>query len=129
MDITVKGRAHPIAAPRSFAEREELVVAYGRAAKKDALLRRTIGAAVGLCAPTVADAAGASYAACGYDLLAFGGRVYDYLRESGVSMDDIAAASREGYRLALEGLSPREPEVKEREVFTGASAAPSTVGL
>ena len=110
-DVTLLGKTHLIVLP-DFAAREELVSAYADAAKRGgSALMRAYGAALGLCCPSIAKAAGADYGALRFDVLAFGGKVYGHLREKGVSPADVASAAVPLVVQVVEQTFPRQEEV------------------
>jgi hypothetical protein len=123
--ITLGGREYPVQPPASFAEREDAVVAWSEA-DTSAKTRRAFGASIGLCCPAIAKAAGASYAAHGYDAMKFGEAVYNHLRTLGVKVPEISDGAHACLDLCMGARAPREEEVKSTADFTGPGGAPST---
>jgi len=120
--VALLGRQYVVSLP-GFAEREEIVGTFAQHQEDEMRLRRVLAAAIGLCCGLGA-ASGASLAACRFDILDYGGKVYSYLREQGAGLEDVATAG-----LALVGpiasaLFPREEEVAEVAGFTESEAAP-----
>jgi hypothetical protein len=123
--IIFGGREYPVQPPTSFAEREDVVVAWSEA-DTSAKTRRAFGASIGLCCPALAKAAGASYAATGYDAMKFGESVYNHLRTVGVKVPEIGTAAHVCLNLCIENRPPQEGEVQATTDFTGPGVAPST---
>ncbi len=119
-NTTVKllGRDWPVSLP-DFATREEVVVAYSESASgaKTRILR-VYAAALGL-STGIGKAARASYADVKCDPYVYGGQVYAWLREKGVTPADVATAAIPLVTLFAEALFPREEEVKSQADFTG----------
>lgn len=110
--ITLKGESLPVSLP-DLVVREELAIASSDAQSRGGLLPlRVSAAAIGLCTP-VGRRAKADLARAKYDLLAYGGAVYSWLREQGVTHADLAEQGGVCLRLVLAGLFPREDEVVE----------------
>jgi hypothetical protein len=110
--IKLLDRTLPVSFP-GFAAREEIMVGYGEVSKRGGVaLLRVYAAALGLCT-RLGKEAGADYAACKYDLLTYGGTVYGYLRENGVSPKDIATAAVPIILAISEATFPRQQEVDE----------------
>lgn len=107
--VELLGRAHVVTLP-DFAAREELVIAYAEVRKRPASLLRVYSAAIGLCT-RIGREAGADYAECRFDVLAFGGKVYGWLREKGVAPDAIAVAAVPLIVQVSEATFPRQGEV------------------
>lgn len=112
--ITIGGKDHTIILP-DFAAREELAQAYfdcGR--RKGIAIFRVFAAAIGLCSRIGNEKhANVSYGDCRYDILDYGGRVHSYLREQGVTHEDIASQGKIILDLITSNLFPRAPEVEE----------------
>lgn len=124
MTATILGKPHAVALP-DFAIREELVSAYGDAAKRGgSALMRVYGAVLGLCCPSVGRAAGADYAAARFDALAYGGKVYGHLREKGMAPADVAAAAIPLVVQVVEATFPRQEEVDSAMGKSPAGAEP-----
>jgi hypothetical protein len=109
--MQIAGKDYVVALP-DFAVREELVAAYADASKRGgSALMRAYGAFLGLCCPLLGKAAGADYQAARFDPLAYGGRVYGYLREKGVTPADVSAAAVPIVVQVVEATFPRQSEV------------------
>ena len=115
-EITLGEEVFAVRAPRSFAEREDVISVWADA-KTTARSRRAFAFAIGLCVPEVARRARATYD--GDSPWAFGGAVYDYLRRSGVELDTIQRVALGAYGACVAALAPRAPEVAARVDFTG----------
>lgn len=103
---------HAVTLP-DFAAREELMVAYGEARnKKGVALLRVYGAVLGLCS-RLGKRAEADYAASRFDVLAYGGEVYGWLRGQGVTPAQVAEAALPVIVAISEATFPRESEVKQ----------------
>jgi hypothetical protein len=124
----VLGEQFTIQPPPTFAEREDVVVAWGSASRSQPKLRRMFGAVIGLCYPDVAKAAGANYAATDYDVLSFGSLVYEHLRAKGASVADLGTIASALYLVCLDARMPREKDVVRRADFIDPPAVPSTDG-
>jgi len=122
--VPLLGRSHPVALP-DFAALEELVAVYADASKRGgSAAMRAYGAVLGLCCPTLAKAAGADYAAHRFDALAFGGKVYGYLREKGAAPADVATAAMPLIVQVVEATFPRQEEVDAAMGKSPAGEAP-----
>ena len=113
--ITLLGEQHAVVLP-DYAAREDLFLAHVEAGKKRRgnSLFRVLSAAIGLCTRIGGEKrANVSYAACGYDAMEYGGKVYSWLREQGASHEDIAREGRVVMDLVAINLFPREHEVAE----------------
>ena len=109
--VSLQGRNHAVTLP-DFAAREELVVAYGEARnKRGGSLLRVYAAFLGLCT-RLGREAGADYGECRYDALAFGGKVYSYLREKGVTPAQLSEAAIPVVVHVAEATFPRAEEVE-----------------
>ena len=118
--IELLGSQHVTALP-DFAAREEAVAAWStHASAGDQRIMRVAGAVIGLCSPSIAAQAGASYARHGFDVLAFGGAVYGWLRGQGLEVGAIVAAARPLVDELAEALAPREAEVDAQAGFSAA---------
>lgn len=112
--VSLLGKNHHVVLP-DFATREELIVAYGESAKKGGVaLLRVYAAVLGACT-RIGREADADLAACRYDILTFGGKVYSYLREQGVSPKDIADQALPVVILIGNSTFPRQNAVEETE--------------
>lgn len=124
MTATILGKPHAVVMP-DFAVREELVSAYGDAARRGgSAVMRAYGAILGLCCPSLGRASGADYAAARFDALAYGGKVYGYLREHGASPADVAAAAVPLVVQVVEATFPRQEEVDAAMGKSPAGAEP-----
>lgn len=123
--ITVGAEVFPIRAPKTFAAREDVVGVWSEAGDSTVRSRRCFGFAIGVCVPEVAQAARVRFD--GSDPWAFGAAVYNYLREQGLTSDDVIDAAKGCYHVCIMALMPRELEVKRAEVFSAPSAEPPTV--
>lgn len=107
--IALLGQSHAVTMP-DFATREELFLAYGETYERGGVpLLRAFAAAIGLCT-RIGRLAQIDYAATKYDVLGYGGQVYSWLREKGVSQAEIRDL---GLPLILQihaGLFPRKDE-------------------
>lgn len=124
--IVLLGEKHGITLP-PFAEREELAVAWSdaRARSSSSSQLRVAAATLGLCT-RLGRRAGADYTACKCDVLAYGGKVYSWLREQGASPKDVKLAGDEAIVQVSNTLAPREPEVAAQADFSEAGGAGST---
>ncbi len=123
--IELLGEKHGITLP-PFAEREELAVAWSDARGRSSSAQLRVAAAtLGLCT-RLGRRAGADYIACKCDVLAYGGKVYSWLREQGVSPKEVKAAGDEVIVQVSNTLAPREPEVAAQADFSEAGGAGST---
>lgn len=121
--IDVGGRKHAVIMP-DFAAREELLVAYGGARDRGGVaLLRVYAAAIGLCT-RLGREAGADYGAHRYDVLAYGGAVYGWLRQGGASVKLIAELGGPLIVSVSESLYPRQSEVDAAAGNSGAGEAP-----
>lgn len=123
--ITLLGAQHPVSLP-SFGTREDLVLAWGKHGNDlETNARRVYAAAVGACTGIGAQAK-ASVSGSQYDVLAYGDRVYSYLREQGASVADIVEAGAPLLTAMAEALFPRASEVEEAVGFSEGGAARQT---
>jgi hypothetical protein len=123
--ISLGGETFRVLVPPSFAEREDIAVAW-RKATTMALSRRVYGMTLGLCVPGFAKEASADYNALDCDGVRFGRLVYDSLRSRGFSAEEITQAATVCYKVCIEALFPRKEEVYVREGFSGPAAAAPT---
>ena len=121
--IDIAGTSYPITLP-DFATREDIALAwYTSASAADAsTLRRVAGAAVGLCSP-VGRRAGASFD--GNGLLLYGGKVYGWMREQGMTMEAVLTVGSDLYKLCADSVFPREAEVEARASFSDPNGGSS----
>lgn len=116
--IHMLGRDHAITLP-GFAEREDVAVAYSDAYPRGGVrLMRAYSAAIGLCT-RVGRESGHTLGDHKYDVLAYGGAVYGYLRGQGVPAKEIVEQGLPCVSAICDALAPRESEVREKEDFTG----------
>lgn len=117
---------HAVTLP-DFAAREELLVAYGESQKrKGVALLRAYAAFLGLCT-RLGRRAGADYGQHRFDALSYGGQVYGWLREQGLSTSEIAAAAVPLVEVVSEATFPRESEIAAQEKNSGGDTGTSTV--
>lgn len=122
--VEILASQHPIVLP-NFTAREELVCAHAVHKDDGMALRRVYGAVLGLCT-SLGAASRASFARSKFDVLAYGGDVYGYLREQGAAIEDLVEAGAAILvPLAIE-LFPREEEVADRAADFPEDVAPST---
>ena len=123
--VNVGKRTLPVRLP-SFADREDLVVAWGVvvAAGDGMALRRVAAAALGLCTP-VGRQSRADFARHGCSVASYGGEVYGYMREHGAELEGVVRAGGEVVAMCADGLFPRAPEVDATADFSGAGAPPT----
>lgn len=123
LEIALGDEVFRVRAPRSFAEREDVISVWADA-KTTARSRRAFAFAIGLCVPEVARRARAAYD--GDNPWAFGGTVYDFLRRGGVDLDTIQRVALGAYGACVAALAPRAPEVASRVDFTGPTGDATT---
>ena len=116
MHITILGQQQPITLP-GFAAREELstvVHEHWKAPTEsfDPLVLRSFAACIGLCTP-VGRASKESYQAHRFDVLSYGGAVYDWLRSHGSTPNEVIDAGATIIGAVREDLYPRAEEVEE----------------
>lgn len=110
LSVSLLDKKHAVTMP-DFSAREELVVAYGEAqSRKGVALLRVYAAALGLCTRLGAQS-GANYAKSRFDVLAYGGEVYSWLRAQGLTATQIAQAAVPVVVAVTEATFPRESEV------------------
>ena len=132
--VLILGKRHPVRPPASFAEREELVMAWTQAGDQLAPLRRVFAAAVALCTRALAPKPGEKRRLPVYtgDVLSFGAAAYDaYVAASdGASLSERVSELYEAGQAIMvvvaDTLAPREDEVKERAGFSNPAAESST---
>lgn len=124
--ITIGGREYPLTLP-DFDKREDLALSWhtAAAASDGASLRRIAAAGLGLCS-ALGKRAGVAWEACGCNVLAYGGKVYSYLREQKATIPEVMEQGGVAVALCAESVFPREAEVETRAGFTVAPAAGST---
>lgn len=109
-----------------FADREDLVAAYAEARTREGLaLARVYAAAIGMTT-RIGREAGTTFEAHNCNVFAYGGVVYNHLRERGV---EVLVMGREGAKVMdaiFESLPPAAAEVAAAEVFSEAGGAPKT---
>lgn len=116
--VKLLGQEHAVVAP-SFAEREEIALAYATTRPRGGVaLLRAYAAAIGL-STRIGRQCKVDYAACKCDPLVYGGQVYGWLRERKVSPEEIAVAGLVCVQAAVTAMAPREPEVQAAADFTG----------
>ena len=117
--INILGAQH-VATPPNFADREALVMAWGEHGPSgEHRSVRCYAAAIGACCG-LGRMAGASLAKSKYDVLAYGGEVYSWLRERGATTAEIIAAATPILESLGAALFPRESEVAAAAGFSGA---------
>lgn len=124
--VTVLAREYPLSLP-DFDKREDLALAWHGAANASdgAALRRIAAAGLGLCTP-LGKRSGVSWEACNCNLLAYGGKVYSYLREQKATIPDIMEQGGQAVAMCADSVFPREVEVEARAGFTVAPVGGST---
>lgn len=119
------GRSHLIRPP-DFAATEELLVAFSETAKRPGSAQlRVWSAMLGICTRLGRDS-GADYAAHRFDVLAYGGEVYSWLRKQGMSPAEIATAAGPVLTVLAESAFPRASEVEAAAGNSVGSVASST---
>lgn len=121
--IDIAGTSYPITLP-DFATREDIALAwYTSASAADGpALRRVAGAAVGLCSPA-GRRAGASFD--GNGLLLYGGKVYGWMREQGMTVEAVLTVGADVVKLCADSVFPREAEVEARASFSDPNGGSS----
>jgi hypothetical protein len=110
--VSILGGSYGVGMP-DFAAREEMMIAFGDARnKRGTTLLRVYSAALGLCT-RLGKESGASYQKSGFDVLNYGGEVYGWLRQQGVTPADIATAAIPVIIRVSEETFPRQDEVVE----------------
>jgi len=115
--VTIGGREYPLTLP-DFDKREDLALSWHQAATASdgASLRRIAAAALGLCS-LLGKRSGASWEACGCNVLAYGGKVYSYLREAKATIPEVMEQGGIAVGLCADSVFPREAEVDTRAGF------------
>ena len=100
--------------PKSFALRRDIIMTWGHTHKKT---ERAQFAALGACwvGPGLESVKIESFS---YDLLDYGGNVYDAFRESGATAVEIAALSTVAFALVMSEVPIVDTEVQAAENFT-----------
>lgn len=123
--IDLLGRSHAVILP-SLADREDLAQAYLAVKDRKGVAKlRVYCAALGLCT-RIGREAKADFGKAECNVHVYGGEVYSWLREQGLSPQDISGP---GFQVLLEvmnALAPREEEIKERRDFSKAGGEPTT---
>jgi len=120
--INLLGRKHAVIVP-DYAASEELVVAYRSVVDRGGVaLMRVYAAAIGL-STRLGKESGADYAASRFDVLAYGGAVYGWLRKQKVEIKEIAAIGVEIIQTVADSTFPSDVEVEEQMGKSEASAA------
>lgn len=124
--VTVFGREYAISLP-DFDKREDLALSWHTAAgaADGAALRRIAAAALGLCTP-IGKRAGVAWEAHGCNVLAYGGKVYSWLREQKATIPDIVEQGGKAVAACADSVFPREAEVETRSGFSAAPGGDST---
>lgn len=118
--VTILG-PQEVRIPPQFAVREELILAYNDAGSFSAR-QRVNSAVIGLCTP-LGKAAKVDYVRARFDVLAYGGAMYGYLREQGASMADVATAAKPILEYLDKLLFPSEAEVVAEANFMPPTGA------
>ena len=117
--IEALGRRHHVRLP-DFAAREELAVAYSEACRRRGVtLLRACAAILGLCT-RLGTEAGADYARHRFDALSYGGEMYSWLRQQGMTPADVTTQAILVLGPLTQALAPREEEVVARLGESGA---------
>lgn len=124
--VTIGGREYPLSLP-DFDKREDLALSWHTAANASdgAALRRIAAAGLGLCS-ALGKRAGVSWEACGCNVLAYGGKVYSWLREQKSTIPEIMEQGGAAVALCAESVFPREAEVETKAGFTDPPAGSLT---
>lgn len=125
--VTLLGEKHLVGVDRiDFATREDLVATFSRLESvEDGRQSRLAAATVGLCT-RIGRRANVELAACGYDVLGYGTKVYDYLRRQNVNPTELGQAAGICLNVLVESMAPTQAELKAAEGFSGAGAGPAT---
>lgn len=123
--VRLLGRDWPVTLPEDFAAREEMATAYAQSGDGKQRVMRVYAAALGL-STGLGRAAKADYLGAGCDPYLYGGRVYQYLRQQGADLREIAGQGEQVMAALLAALFPRQGEVDAREGFTAAGEAQPT---
>lgn len=109
--IELLGDKHAVILP-DFAAREELAVAWGQARDRGGIaLLRVLSAALGLCT-RLGRQAGADYAKHRFDVLAYGGEVYGWLRSKGATPAEVRDAAMPVLVQVVRATFPTDDEVE-----------------
>lgn len=119
--VNLLGREYKVKLPPQFAVVEELVLAWGETEGNHSQRLRVCGAIVGICTDLGREAR-ADYVKARFDVLAYGGAVYGYLREKGVPPAEVASAGVSLIGALAERAFPREAEVVARAGFSEPAA-------
>jgi len=116
----------PVSGPMAFAISEEWAAAYYASIEIGGFpLIRSLSAALGF-STRIGKMSGAIYnPASAQAVQEYGGAVYSFFRQKGISTEDILDAARPCADQILGGLAPRESEVQEVENFTGQKGGAS----
>lgn len=109
-----------------YVDREALLTQWHRAREEGAepaAMQRVCGALIGRCAPFIGRASKADWNGCGCDPRVYGGVVYSYLREQGMSVEEVGEAARTIVGLIVESLTAR-PTAEEVSKRAGESTPP-----
>lgn len=110
--VELLGARHTVTLP-NFAAREELLVAYHEVRERGGVvLLRVYSAALGLCT-RLGKQSGADYGKHRFDVLAYGGEVYAWLRGQGLTASQIAQAGQPVILDVAEAVFPSADEVSE----------------
>ena len=90
-----------------------------------ARFNRTYAAVLGICTQ-IGEKAGANWERSLCNPLVYGGQVYSYLREQGLTSDEIAPAAQPLVRWLLATAFPRKQEIKAKADFSRAGGDGST---
>jgi hypothetical protein len=119
VQIEALGRKHAVILP-DYAAREEIIVAHNTAIRRGGVTRmRYYSAVLGLCT-RLGKESGADYAACAFDVLAYGGVVYGHLRKNGMTPEHIVVAASAVIGKLFDETFPTDKEIEEA---TGKSTA------
>jgi hypothetical protein len=120
--IAFLGREYKVKKPPQFAVREELVIAYGEAEGNTSRNLRVCAAVLGICSEIGLEAK-ADYVKARFDVLAYGGAVYGYLRQSGAQPAEVIAEATQLIMELTNEVFPREGEVAARAGFSSPAPA------
>jgi hypothetical protein len=122
LTVSILGKDYPVKLPPQFAVKEELIVAYGESEGNTSQRQRVCAAVLGICTD-LGRQAGADYVKARFNVLAYGGAVYGWLREQGAEMEDVPTAAAPLVRELFARVFPRKPEVEEAKAGFPAGAA------
>jgi hypothetical protein len=127
-DEVVVERLHAVAPPPSITEQEEIFMAYrdARRVRGGKAMPRAAAALVGLCT-RIGRESGVTYAECGFDPLAYGGRVLDWIRLQPGNVDGLVEAAEAIYPVLVRSITARN-EAATLADFSAPRAGPSTAG-